>query len=447
MEDNMSQDSRNHNDFYLFVMVSMIVVTLLLPFVLFLPAIGDATDDREWYITLNFKETSGATDYLIFGEAPDANDGPPADGYDTPKPPAPMPPYIRAWLDDDLPEPYNTLLKDYRSLSNGYKIWNLTIQWVPSDCLSSTSITISWSNSKITTIGYDSVLLYDNSKVVANMKTEDIYIYESQAMVPHHFQIICSIESVEPSINSSLPPQTENIAPNTPSTPSGASFGYTDATFTYSTFTYDWENDKIYYLFSWGDDTDSGWLGPFNSNETCTASHSWNKTGEYAIKAKARDIYGSESTWSSPLVIKIENHTKPADTSMENTPPIARFSYLPDTPTVKDIVQFVDQSLDADGNITQQRWDFGDNNISTEQNPAHHFAVNRTYIITLTVWDDDGAINTAFRQVKVSDVTDGLSSRKNSDNETPALDSTVFVATIVMVTTIIKKLTYLKVIK
>ena len=45
-----------------------------------------------WDVQLNFNEPGGAYDYTIFGEAPDANDGPPADAYDTVKPPAPMPP-------------------------------------------------------------------------------------------------------------------------------------------------------------------------------------------------------------------------------------------------------------------------------------------------------------------------------------------------------------------
>ena len=63
----------------------------------------------EWDVTLNFNEPGGKSDYVIFGEAPDANDGPPADIYDEPKPPLPMPPYLRAWCDDELPTPYYNL--------------------------------------------------------------------------------------------------------------------------------------------------------------------------------------------------------------------------------------------------------------------------------------------------------------------------------------------------
>ena len=71
-----------------------------------------------WDVTLNFNESGGRIDYVVFGEAPDANDGPPADSYDQPKPPAQMPPYVRAWFDDNLSSPYNQLSKDYREYNN-----------------------------------------------------------------------------------------------------------------------------------------------------------------------------------------------------------------------------------------------------------------------------------------------------------------------------------------
>jgi len=38
-----------------------------------------ATDDVKWEVTLDFNEPDGAYDYVVFGEAPDANDGPPVD--------------------------------------------------------------------------------------------------------------------------------------------------------------------------------------------------------------------------------------------------------------------------------------------------------------------------------------------------------------------------------
>jgi PKD repeat protein len=59
------------------------------------------------------------------------------------------------------------------------------------------------------------------------------------------------------------------------------------------------EDDQLYYFVDWGDGTDSGWQGPFETNEYFTLSHSWSEDRTYFIKAKAKDSYGAESDWAS----------------------------------------------------------------------------------------------------------------------------------------------------
>ena len=49
---------------------------------------------------------------------------------------------------------------------------------------------------------------------------------------------------------------------------------------------------------------------------------------------------------------------------------------------------FTDASTDADDDNLTYSWDFGDEQTSTEQNPAHTYAENGTYTVKLTV--DDG---------------------------------------------------------
>lgn len=66
--------------------------------------------------------------------------------------------------------------------------------------------------------------------------------------------------------------------------------------------------DRIYYLFDWGDGTDSGWLNPNESSEVCEASYIWDEKGEYVIKVKVRDVYGMESEWSDPLVVSMSKN-------------------------------------------------------------------------------------------------------------------------------------------
>ena len=59
------------------------------------------------------------------------------------------------------------------------------------------------------------------------------------------------------------------------------------------------DSDKMYIFVDWGDGTDSGWLGPYNSDEIVGATHFWMDTGTYEIKTKAKDIYGNEGDWSA----------------------------------------------------------------------------------------------------------------------------------------------------
>ena len=97
----------------------------------------------------------------------------------------------------------------------------------------------------------------------------------------------------------------ENYSPDTPETPTGPSTGKINEEQSYYTSTNDPDKDSVYYCFDWGEGSDSGWLGPYNSGEEIETSHIWVEKGNYDIKVKAKDIYGSESEWSDPLCVSI----------------------------------------------------------------------------------------------------------------------------------------------
>jgi len=94
-----------------------------------------------------------------------------------------------------------------------------------------------------------------------------------------------------------------NNAPEKPQKPTGKTQGKTGTSYLYSTQTTDPDGDQVYYLWDWGDNTTSGWLGPFTSGATATAQKSWAVKGTYAVKVKAKDVYGAESNWSDPLAV------------------------------------------------------------------------------------------------------------------------------------------------
>jgi hypothetical protein len=94
-----------------------------------------------------------------------------------------------------------------------------------------------------------------------------------------------------------------NAPPNKPSMPSGETSGEIGVSYEYSTSTTDPDGDQIWYWFDWGDGTNSGWIGLYDSGDTVSESHKWTSRGNYEIKVKSKDIYDYESDWSDPLIV------------------------------------------------------------------------------------------------------------------------------------------------
>ena len=97
----------------------------------------------------------------------------------------------------------------------------------------------------------------------------------------------------------------ESIPPETPGAPNGPTKNSAKKEHTYTAITTDPEGDEIYYLFDWGDGSYSGWVGPYESDETASASHKWNEQGNYQIRVKAKDEHGKMSDWSPALPISM----------------------------------------------------------------------------------------------------------------------------------------------
>jgi len=97
---------------------------------------------------------------------------------------------------------------------------------------------------------------------------------------------------------------SSNSAPYKPNPPVGPTNGMVNVDYTYSGSTTDPNGDDIYYLFDWGDGTDSGWLGPYPSGGTVEADHAWGFGGTYEVKLKAKDDT-VDGPWSDPLTVQM----------------------------------------------------------------------------------------------------------------------------------------------
>lgn len=86
-----------------------------------------------------------------------------------------------------------------------------------------------------------------------------------------------------------------------------------------------------------------------------------------------------------------------------NQPPAAKAQISKSQAVVNEAITFdASQSSDADGQITQYSWDFGDNNSSNQKIATHAYAQAGNYLVKLTVTDDKGATGQAVGLVTIS---------------------------------------------
>ncbi|HEC75690.1 MAG TPA: PKD domain-containing protein, partial [Thermoplasmatales archaeon] len=121
----------------------------------------------------------------------------------------------------------------------------------------------------------------------------------------------------------------------------------------------------------------------------------------YYFVVHAIDAYGNEDDNMVEMNISF------------NIPPFANFAFMPTYPTTIDIVTFIDLSIDIDGYIVNWTWNFGDGNISYQQNPSHQYANVGRYNVSLTVRDNDGATGNIIKQIIVVSIDYILITYKN----------------------------------
>ncbi|MCK4364511.1 MAG: PQQ-binding-like beta-propeller repeat protein [Thermoplasmatales archaeon] len=92
--------------------------------------------------------------------------------------------------------------------------------------------------------------------------------------------------------------QESNDPPTEPEI-NGPTNGNTGTSYDYTFTATDPDESIIYYYVEWDDNTNNGWLGPYNSGEQITISHTWSSQGTYTIRAKVKDPYDDEGPWGT----------------------------------------------------------------------------------------------------------------------------------------------------
>jgi len=97
----------------------------------------------------------------------------------------------------------------------------------------------------------------------------------------------------------------DNSPPYPPDIIAGPSVGGPGIELNFTAITSDPEGDDVYYQWDWGDGNFSDWIGPYDVSQPIKIGYSWNNSGDYVIRVKARDIHGKEGDWSDNYNISI----------------------------------------------------------------------------------------------------------------------------------------------
>ena len=101
---------------------------------------------------------------------------------------------------------------------------------------------------------------------------------------------------------------TDNTPPNVPDV-TGPAEGKPGNPYLFNMITTDGQDQNIYYFVDWGDNTSTGWLGPYLSGTEIHQTHSWAEQGTYTVKVKAKDAMDSESDWGTVSIVMPTEYT------------------------------------------------------------------------------------------------------------------------------------------
>jgi len=125
-------------------------------------------------------------------------------------------------------------------------------------------------------------------------------------------------------------------------------------------------------------------------SELATASFTYATGGEYTLRLIGIDDQNEQSVLEQTVLV--------------NSAPIVQFQLSSFTPRELEAIALNDRSVDLDGNIVQWSWHFGDGVLSANPAPRHIYQQSGEMTVTLTVTDNQGAMNSATALVTVENL-------------------------------------------
>jgi PKD repeat protein len=140
-------------------------------------------------------------------------------------------------------------------------------------------------------------------------------------------------------------------------------------------------------------------FGDGSTGSNVRTSHTYSSKGTYTANLTIQDNDGASSTANATITVN------------DNKPPVARINANPTSGKAPLTVTFdASGSYDPDGNITSYSWDFGDGSQGSGTQISHTYSAARTYAVTLTVRDNQGAHGDTTATIDVTE-------KKETDKE------------------------------
>jgi gliding motility-associated-like protein len=113
--------------------------------------------------------------------------------------------------------------------------------------------------------------------------------------------------------------------------------------------------------------------------------------------------YTNQGTYNVQLTAVSNNSCSASVTKLVsvNAQPNAEFGMTNNPAVAQEPIYFSNFSTPT-GSISSSIWNFGDEGVSFDPNPAHSYASAGIYTITLTVFDNNGCSDTANRTIEIT---------------------------------------------
>ncbi|MFA5101862.1 MAG: hypothetical protein WC525_01795 [Candidatus Thermoplasmatota archaeon] len=91
-----------------------------------------------------------------------------------------------------------------------------------------------------------------------------------------------------------------------PSAPTGPSFGYVGIDYEYTIVTL---NPDSYWMFDWGDGTNTSWMQLEHNRTSITETHQWDAVGTYQVHVKYKSDTTPQGVWSDAKMVEITTYS------------------------------------------------------------------------------------------------------------------------------------------